>query len=339
MSNLGGGETLGLSGDYGTTYSSYLTVEGSYAIAGQQIFTAVGCNQSDINAQIECLKDVNASTLVNLPTVARYVVEEGHYVNTEELDLVNRNGSTAYVPVIFGTTRNEGASFSTYPPFPVSNETQGISIALGITMAEAQRVIDSGLFPFYSTGNLTLDSFNISQRVATDKTFRCVDQATMYAASQSHAFKASYYYQTNRAEGGYDPNHLGGPPVEPGYPCGDPNLPYFRLHSSDIGWFFGGFDIGCFRDPADLYSNQQVMSYFGSFIRTGDPNAPESYLSVRGYDNLLQAQRQYGLWEQVDSPTGPIRYFDWPSTAAPFTDLDQCSWLGYPIEYYLEGGK
>lgn len=339
MSNLGGGVTLGLSGDYGTTYSSYLTVEGSYAIAGQQIFTAVGCSESDINAQIACLKTVNASTLVNLPTVARYVVQDGHYVNTEELDVVNHNGSAAFVPVIFGTTHDEGASFSTYPPEPVANETQGISEALGITMAEAQRVVDSGLFPLYNTGNLTLDSFNVSARVATDKTFRCVDQATMYAASQSHAFKASYYYQTNRAEGGYDPNNLGGAPVEPGYPCGNPYLPYFRLHSSDIGWFFGGNDIACFRDPADLYSNQMVQSYFGSFIRTGDPNAPEQYLAVRGYDDVLQAARQTGPWEQVSAPDGPIRYFNWPCTAAPFTDTAQCAWLGYPIEYYLQGGK
>ena len=50
-------------------------------------------------------------------------------------------------------------------------------------MAKAQHVIDSGLFPFHNTVNLTLDSFNVSARVATDKTFRYVDRATMYAAS------------------------------------------------------------------------------------------------------------------------------------------------------------
>jgi len=82
-----------------------------------------------------------------------------------------------------------------------------------------------------------------------------------------------------------------------------------------------------------------VQSYFGSFIRTGDPNAPEGYLAVRGYDDILQAVRQTGRWEQVKSSDGPIRYFDWPCTADPFTDTAQCRWLGYPIEYYLEGGK
>ena len=113
MSNLGGGVDLGLGGNYGTTYSSYYTINQSYAVAGQQIFEEVGCNQTTIAAQIACLKTVPAATIVDAATVARYVVQDGYYVNTEQLDVNNKNGSTAFVPVIFGTTANDGASFST----------------------------------------------------------------------------------------------------------------------------------------------------------------------------------------------------------------------------------
>ena len=340
MSNLGGGVTLGLNGDYGTTYSSYLTIEESYERAGQNIFQGVGCNQTSVNAQIQCLKGISPSTLVNLGggnTVARYPVQDGTYINTEELDVVNRNGSAAHVNVMFGTTANDGSSFSTYPRTSVTSEAQGISLALGITLAQAQRVVDSGLFPFFDTGNLTLDSFNVSQRVATDKTFRCVDEATMYAASQSGAFRSSYYYQSQRTEFGYDPNNLGPPPAAPGFPFGDPNLPYFRVHSADMAFFFGGLPI--IRDTDDLHSVRTSMSYFASFVRTGQPNAPFGYLRVRGYTDLVQEFQRQGPWEPVSGKNGPIRLLDYPAVKGTFQDVPQCAWLGYPLDYYLKGGK
>src|SRR5689334_23198675 len=100
MSNLGGGVGLGLSGDYATTYSSYNTIEQSYAIAGQNIFKAAGCTQADLQAQIACLGELDALRVVGLDAVARYVVQDGMYVNTEHLIVAERNRSTAHVPVI-----------------------------------------------------------------------------------------------------------------------------------------------------------------------------------------------------------------------------------------------
>lgn len=197
MSNLGGGVDLGINGDYATTYSSYYTVNQSYAVAGQNIFQAASCTQATLEEQIACLKAVPALTLVELPSVARYVVQDGYYVNTEELIVNKRNPGTAHVPVIFGNVENDGASFSTYPTTPVTSELAGIQASLGISAAYAQSIIDSGLFPYYDSGNVTLDSFNVSQRVATDIQFRCIDEATMYAASVSGAFASSYYYQVS----------------------------------------------------------------------------------------------------------------------------------------------
>ena len=238
MSNLGGGVDLGLSGDYGTTYSSYLTIEQSYA-RSQALFAEAGCNQTTVQDQIACIKTVPAQTIVNLATVARYVVQDGVYVNTEDLDVYNKNGSAANVNTIWGNVANDGASFSTYPTTPVTSELQGLQVGLGISAANAQAIIDSGLFPYYNTGNITLDSFNVTQRVATDKTFRCIDQATVYAGVKTGAFKTSYYYQMDRAYSGYNPNNVDATgPIEPGYPYGNPEKPYFRLHGADMPWVF-----------------------------------------------------------------------------------------------------
>jgi len=342
QSNLGGGVTLGLNGDYGTTYSSYYTVAQSYAVAGQQIFQGVGCNQTSLDAQIACLKTVPATTIQNLATVARYVVQDGTYVNTEQLDVVNTNGSTADVPVIFGTTANDGASFSTYPKTNVTSESQGIQLALGISAAYAQLIIDSGLFPFYDTGNLTLDSFNVSQRVATDKTFRCVDEATVYAGATSGAFPQAYYYTIDRTWAGYDPNNLGlsglsSGPVTPGFPNGNPNLPYFRLHGSDLGFTYGNqYPL---RNADDLKAMQLITAYYAAFTKTGNPNPSPQYLQVRGYTNTTAGIQASGPWLQVQSDTGPAKSLDWPSKTVTFPDLAQCSFLNYTISYYLDGSS
>jgi carboxylesterase type B len=337
MSNLGGGVDLGLSGNYATTYSSYLSVPESYALAGQNIFLAAGCTQTSLEAQIACLELVPAWKLVGLSSVARYVVQDGTYVNTEELDVVNRNGSTAHVDVMFGITANDGASFSTYPKTPVTTELAGIQAALGISASYAQSIIDSGLFPLFNTGNITLDSFNVSQRVATDNQFRCIDQATMYAGSKSGAFRSSFYYQMQRTINGYDPNNLGGPPASPGYPNGNPNLPYFRLHGSDMPWVFG--TIGTLRDANDLYSVQLSTAYFAEFVKSGQPNPSTNYLRARGYTKTLEAIQKTGSWEEVSGTKGPIKLLDYPAVTSPFLDLPQCAFLNYPTSYYLDGGK
>lgn len=337
MSNLGGGVDLGLSGDYGSTYSSYLTSEQSYAQAGQNIFDQVGCTQATLDAQIACLKTVPATTIVDLPVVARFVTQDGTIVNTEQLIVSVKNGSAAHVPVIFGNVANDGASFSTYPTTPVTSEVQGIQAALGISQAYAQSIIDSGLFPYFDTGNVTLDSFNVSQRVATDNQFRCVDQATMFAGQQTGVFTVAYYYQMDRTSGGYDPNSLGGPPVTPGFPFGNPNLPYFRLHGSDMPWVFGNLDT--LRDAADLFSIQVGSAYFGSFVRTGNPNPSEAYLKVRGYTEVTQNAQNTGPWDPVMSAQGSMKLIDFPAKSSGFLDLEQCQFLNYSISYYLDSDR
>jgi carboxylesterase type B len=337
LSNLGGGVDLDLTSNYATSYSSYITVEESYALVGQNLFKAAGCTQSSLQAQIACLEAVPALTLTGYGDIAAKVVQDGYYVNTEELDVANKNRGTSHVPAMFGVCHDEGAAIgATYPKTPVTSEVAGIEAALGISPQYAQAIIDSGLFPYYDTGNITLDSFNVSQRVATDNNFRCVDQATMYAGAISGAFKGSYFFQLTRTIGGYDPNGLGGAPVTPGYPYGNPNLPYFRYHSSDVPWVTGNLDT--IRDDADLWSVQLQVGYFGEFFKSGQPNPKESYLKVRGYTKPIDAIRKTGPWESIRNKEGPIRLLDWPSVASDFVEQEQCKWLNYSISYYVDGG-
>ena len=238
-SNLGGGVALGLPGDYATTYSSYLTIAESYALAGQQIFNGTNCTQSSLQSQITCLKQANASDITALSDVARYVVQDGSIVNTEQLIVTQNNGSAANIHTMWGILRDDGGSFATYPPSPVSNLSAGLQIGLAINASAAQSIIDSGLFPLYDSGNFTLDAFNVTTRVSTDLQFRCVDQATVYTGVQSGAFKTSYYYQIERANGGYNPENVpANGPITAEYPNGNPNAPYFRLHGNDQVTFF-----------------------------------------------------------------------------------------------------
>lgn len=289
QSNLGGGVGFGSSAAYSTPYSSYYTVDESYALAGQQIFHEAGCNQTDLSEQIQCLEKIPVHTLVSFSNVARFVVQDGHFVDAEELNVVQRNGSTAHVSVIFGATANDGASSLIYPKGNFTSEVDFLATALDVDKCKAQSIVDSKLFPYYNTGNLTLDSFNVTQRVITDVGFRCVDEAIAYAGSHSGVFPSAYYYSFDRTNGGYDPNNLGATglasgPVTPGYPNGNPNLPYFRLHGSEIGFTYG--NIWPVRDEDDIRTTQLVTGYFTRFAKTGDPNPSMAYLRVRGYDEV-----------------------------------------------------
>lgn len=229
MSNLGGGVDLGESGNYGTTYSSYYTIAQSYAVAGAAIFQEAGCTNATLAAQIACLETVNVD-LTGLATVARYVVQDGKYVVTENLAVGSYNADVAHIPVIFGNVMNDGASFSAYST-TCTTEVSCLAANLYCSTTYAQALINSGLFPYYVSGNgVAADSFNVSQRVITDNTFLCVDQATVYAGATTGAFKEAWYYQMDRTQGGYNPNN-----VVATFNAGGPETPYYRLHGSDEG--------------------------------------------------------------------------------------------------------
>jgi len=340
-SNLGGGKALGLSGTYSTTYSTYDTISQSFSSSGgNKLFTQAGCPANETAQQgVDCLRNY-AGDLSQLPNQPRYVVQDGTIVNTPELEVATQNNQVAHVPVIFGVADNDGVSIGTNYNKTCTDATSCIASDLGISTYWANQVISSGLFPSLNSGNITADSLNVSQRVATDLGFRCVDQATVYAGYASGAFPAAYAYNSDRgfAEDAYNPlgvNDMG--LVQPGYPNGNPATPYYKPHSTDIAFFFG--TLTTIRDATDIYALQEVLDLWGNFIRTGNPNPSVPMLQLRQYTNTVKAIKQNGGWPAVTSATGPMAHLDWPVTTSVFRDLPQCAWLGYPIEYYLEGGQ
>ncbi|KAL4980635.1 Alpha/Beta hydrolase protein [Aspergillus desertorum] len=316
------------------SYSSYLSPLESYRTTGQKIFSEAGCNQGTTEQQISCLRDLPASTLVNLPTIARYIVRDGKYINATDLNLMEKHAGTAHVPVIFGNVANEGASLIAYPPNKIKSELEGIEESLNLSTTQARRLFDSTLFPTPNTGNLTLDSFSVSQRIATDIRIRCPNQAALYAGVSSGVFKPSYYYQMQRTIGGTDPDTLGGPPASLEYPNGNPDLLYFPLHGSELPFVFGNFDT--IRSPVDLHAAQLISSYFAEFVRSGQPNPDVDYLAARGYRRTLDAVEAFGAWEPVRNSSGPMHMLDFPCGKASFEDLEQCEFLGLPITSYLD---
>jgi hypothetical protein len=342
-SNLGGGVTLGLDSNYGTSYSSYLTINESYTLGGFPVLNATNCTSGSITEQIACLRAANATDLITGNDVARYVVQDGTIVNTPILDVTVRNGSSAYVPIMFGVAANDGASFSNISPTPVANLSEGLEVGLSIKPSAAAAIIESNLFPLYDSGNLTLDAFNVTQRVATDSTFRCIDQATVYAGAVTGTFPDTFYYQFERSIDGYNPNNLGPDlvrgPISDAYPEGNPHEPYFKLHGSTGPWIFGNF-YGELRDDTDLWSVQLVAAYTGAFVRAGRPALDVAALQVRGeaYAKTLEAAQTQGSWDQVSGVDGPVRHLDWPSYSSGFVDVEQCAWLNYSLSYYVDGG-
>ncbi|KAK5100954.1 hypothetical protein LTR70_001009 [Exophiala xenobiotica] len=339
MSNLGGGQTLGLPSNYGTTYSLYYTIAESYNVSGSKLVNATNCTNTMVDDTIACLRAANATILNTYSSAPRYVVEDNIFVNTTELSLQTRNNGTAYVPTMFGIVANDGASFSNLPiNVTTGNLTGALQVGLGIDASAAESVVNSGRFPYVNvTGNWTIDAFNVTQRVATDDTFRCIDQATVFAGAANEVFPAAYYYQFERAIDGYNPNNLPGAPVTPGYPNGNPNEPYFKLHGADMPWVFGNF-YDELRDANDLYSVQLVSGLFASFTKPGQPNPSPAYLEARGYTKTLEAIQEVGDWQAVGAAgdSGNVRRLDYPGWTSTFVDTEQCAWLGYPVDYYVE---
>ncbi|KAG6353790.1 hypothetical protein INS49_005271 [Diaporthe citri] len=297
MSNLGLDFALGLGSGYGTTYSSYYTVNESFSVAGQNIFNEAGCNQTSLAAQVACLTAYTGD-LSSLVDVARYPVQDGEVINTEQLILTSRNDNTACVPIIFGVAEDDGASVGSYSK-TCTTEAECLEQNLYISPYYSQDVIDSDLFPLYDTGNLTADSVNVSVRINTGLVWRCAGEATVYAGAESGAVPAAYFYESVRAypEEAYNPLGLDiTGDITPEYPLGNPNTFYYRVHSSGIPNFFGA--LHSYRDVNDLLTVQLTSGHFGSFIRTGQPNPDLAYLQVRGYQSTIDAIHESGPWPE-----------------------------------------
>ncbi|KAI0537737.1 Alpha/Beta hydrolase protein [Xylaria digitata] len=318
LSNLGGI-------NYGATYSKYMTIEEEMKKVGSKILASTNC--TDATSQVDCLRSVQASTLSGIGTVVSFLVVDGTYLVSDELELSKAPALPVYLMI--GTARDDGAAFIGYPT--TTNQSAYLR-SLGFDMPLAE------LFPIPDITNKTLGLFNVTARLATDGIFRCIDQATTYAALSNDRLSSIYYYEFNRTYQltGYPKLDICEPPKSTLHPLGDPTGEYFKCHSGELYYLFGNLarEGLPMRDDYDLPFQQFVVDSFSSFARTYNPNPDLAYLRARGYTNTSRELEQNGVWKPATKDRITKRILQWPSGEGPFVELDQCEGLGLPLDYY-----
>ncbi|OZJ03345.1 hypothetical protein BZG36_04204 [Bifiguratus adelaidae] len=325
MSNLGGL-------NFGTTYSKYYTIEQDYELYGTKILNETNCSSTD--SPLDCLRQVDALTLVSLPTVASYLVVDGTYLLSDELEL--RKGSPSNpVHVMMGLMRDDGAPFIAYPT------TTNVTQALDVDNFPGQQIVASGLFTEPSGPNATLNVFNVTTRVTTDGEFRCIDQSTAYVASMNNIFLPDiYFYMFNRSYQipNWSPNApTCDAPITPEFPYGDPSQEYFKCHSGELMYVFGSLDrlSQPLRDNDDLPFMQFIIDTWASYARSYNPNPDPAFLQARGFTNSSNELEMAGQWQPINTGKVTMRQLQWPSFQTDFIELQQCNSLGFPLSYYM----
>ncbi|KAJ7433577.1 cholinesterase [Mycena galericulata] len=320
---------------YASTYSEYYTIAQEIAVAAGKFVVEVGCGNLTNAEVLACLRAAPWQTLQNAPDAPRYVVVDEKFITRDRLSVDGKGPAASDVHVIFGWMAGDGVDFA--GSYPQSSTTQLASIeGIGIAANLSTAALDSGLFPLPSTGNATLDMFNVTSRVATDGEFLCLDQATAHSAALHNVFKSVHTYQFERSYMGYEPiPGLCDPPATPAHPFGDPSLPYFQCHSGELYFNFGTLGQANlpFRDAHDQAFEQLTVDAWAAFARTYDPNPDAAFLAARGFLNTTVALREWGLWEDVNSAV-PVRVLSVPSRGSGWLEQTQCEVLGYPLDFY-----
>jgi carboxylesterase type B len=336
LSNLGGLA-------YGTTYSRYYTIDEEVNVAANAILTATNCTSAV--SQLDCLRALPATTLTSLPTIARYIVVDGTYITSNQLQL---KGPRLPFNLMMGITAEDGAPFISYTRDVSAQNTNWLT-------SQGLPYPPRDVYPLQNVTNQTLAVDRMGAREATDAIFRCVDQATVYAGLQSGVLGDKvFYYEFDRSyqTAGWPNLDLCEPPKTADYPNGDPESEpgYLKCHSGELLYVFGNLArMGRpLRDDLDLPFQQYILDLFSSFARTFDPNPDTGYLKARGYESTLGILEITGPWKPSVKGEMKMRVLDWPRAKSldwpgsadgdmmtGFRDLEQCAWLNLPITYYM----
>ncbi|KAK4548367.1 hypothetical protein LTR36_010238 [Oleoguttula mirabilis] len=328
MSNLAGS-------NYATPYSQYYTIAQEVAVAANPVLNSTGCLNA--TSQVDCLRSIDPYVLSSLTDVARFLVVDGTYLVTDELE-VSGKGPAAHVPVMMGFMRDDGAAFITYPE---ANDTvSSFVVENGFNLSTISSL---SVFPEPNGANKTLDVYNTTALIATDSEFRCLDEATAYSAVQHDVFSEVYFYEFNRSYqlSFFSPNPpVCQAPVEPGYPNGNPSAEYFKCHSGELYYTFGTivFNGQPLRDEDDIPMSQFIVDTWSAFARTYDPNPDPTYLDARGFTNTtMEMERSGSKWLPVTGESRTLRLLEYPSSQQSFGIYDgqvECQALGFGIDYY-----
>ena len=320
--------------NYATTYSEYYTIGEEVAVVANPILSATGC--LNFTSQVDCLRAVDAFVLSSLSTIAAFVVVDGTYITTTQLELTGA-GPAAHVPVMMGFMRDDGAAFITYP---LLNDTVASFVAEnGFNLST---ITTLSVFPEPAGVNATLNVFNTTSLIATDSEFRCLDEATAYSAVTHDVFEAVYFYEFNRSYQltAYSPNPpVCQAPITPGYPLGNPNEEYFKCHSGELYYVFGSLAFNGLlpRDEYDIPMSQFIVDTWASFARSYNPTPSLAFLNARGFTNTTAEITGTALWTPVTEDSLTLRLLEYPSSQQDFGIYDgqtECRALGFGIDYY-----
>lgn len=319
---------------YGTVYANRYDISDVYSTVSAAILQATNCTSNDSAIQLSCLRALPASTLATLPTVAYFLTDDGVYFTSKRLNL-KKSSTVAHVPLMIGFLRDDGASFTSFPT------TDNLTTELTNQGYPAAEIISSGKFPLPPGTNTSLNIFNVTSRVSTDSTFRCLGAAAAYAGVQNNLFPSVYLFEFNRSYQAVDWNPVPNvclPPKTPSKPLGDLDGEYFKCHAAEMYYTFGtlarnGVPL---RDENDLKFEQFIIDTWTSFARTHDPNPKLGFLKARGYVNTTAELEMAGLWKPVGIEGLSMRVLQSPSIQFEWTEKEQCDILGFPLNYYLE---
>lgn len=326
--------------NYATPYSLYYNISTEVATFADPILNVTNCTTA--SSHLECLRKVNPYFLANQsdPDDARYLVVDGTYLVTDELEVTGR-GPTNKVNVMMGFMRDDGAAFISYP---LPNDT--LPSFLKSNGFNLSTINPLSAFPEPQGSNKTLDIFNITALIATDSEFRCLDEATAYSAVQHDVFTEVYFYEFNRSYqlSSYSPNFpVCQPAPDAAHPFGDPSKEYFKCHSGDLYYTFGTLAFNGLppRDENDIPMSQFVVDSWSAFARTYDPTPTKGFLQARGFTNTsaeIERSGGYGSWTPVRKGEPlRLRLLEYPSLEEPFgyhAGQRECEAVGFPITYY-----
>lgn len=143
-----------------------MSIEQQYKDYASKVVTSVGCAEAE--DVLGCLREVPAANLQTASDAPRYIVVDGKYITSDELQL-DWSGPNSNVHVMLGWTRDDGSDF--IGSWPKGNETvtaMDILTRSGLDAEAATKVLESGLFPLPQSGvNATWDLWNQTSRVAT----------------------------------------------------------------------------------------------------------------------------------------------------------------------------
>ncbi|KAK4176461.1 Neuroligin-4, X-linked [Triangularia setosa] len=290
----------------------YDTLTHNYETTTKKVLKDAGC--LDAKDKIACLSKLSGFDLVNLPTNANGIVQDGLYLTTPALNF--SSSLTSHIPIMLGITRDEAGVMIDDPPVPNTTFTQYFN-----TAAQKHFSLPANSTSLFSLPSTTLSLSNNETAILNSTIsllssliFTCPSLSKAYSASRHNTFGDTYYFLFNRTyqTSGYTRDWCR-PPSTNGYPKGILDMEYYKCHAGEQMIVFGTVARGGLpdRDGNDFAFERLVVDYWGGFARWGKPEFAKGYLEVRGFEGTKREVERLGRWEGVDWKQPRLRVLQW----------------------------